>query len=214
MNSNPMNRWGESARLAAFGAAYFLAAGAFMSYWPVWLRDRGITDPEIGTLFMARQLVSVAAMLGMGFVAHRLGRLRALLFGLSLAGTVMMGAYQFSYTFFALLMTGLIWGIVWSPIMALYDGVLVNEARRRGIVYGRLRMWGSVAFIVGTLITGVAVDRYGPPSVLFVGTRGRGRCWCRARSCCRGPSRASRARRTRRRSACSISSATGPSCCS
>ena len=167
-----MIRGVESARLAAFGAAYFLAAGAFMSYWPVWLRDRGITDPEIGTLFMARQLVGVAAMLGMGFIAHRLGRLRGLLFGLSLAGVVMMGAYQISHTFLALLMTGLVWGIVWSPIMALYDGVLVNEAKRRGIVYGRLRMWGSVAFIVGTLLTGVAVDRYGPPSVLYIGLAG------------------------------------------
>jgi PPP family 3-phenylpropionic acid transporter len=162
----------EGFRLAGYGAAYFLAAGAFMSYWPVWLRNRGITDAEIGTLFMARQLVSVVAMLGMGFVAHRLGRLRGILFGLSLAGAVMMGAYQLSHTFLALLATGLIWGIVWSPILALYDGVLVNEARRRGIVYGRLRLWGSVAFIVGTLLTGVAVDQYGPPSVLYVGTVG------------------------------------------
>ena len=162
----------NSARLAAFGAAYFLAAGAFMSYWPVWLRNRGITDAEIGTLFMARQLVSVAAMLGMGFVAHKLGRLRGILFGLSLAAVLMMGGYQISHTFLALLTTGLIWGIVWSPIMALYDGVLVNEAKRRGIVYGRLRMWGSVAFIFGTLFTGVAVDRYGPPSVLYIGLAG------------------------------------------
>jgi PPP family 3-phenylpropionic acid transporter len=167
-----MNRGAESARLAAFGAAYFLAAGAFMSYWPVWLRNRGITDAEIGTLFMARQLVGVAAMLGMGFIAHRLGRLNTLLFGLSLAGVVMMGAYQISYTFLALLLTGLIWGMVWSPIMALYDGVLVNEAKRRGIVYGRLRLWGSVAFIVGTLITGVLVEHFGPPSVLYIGTVG------------------------------------------
>ena len=162
----------ESARLAAFGAAYFLAAGAFMSYWPVWLRNRGITDAEIGTLFMARQLVSVAAMLVMGFVAHKLGRLRALLFVLSAGGVVMMGFYQISYTFLALLLTGLVWGMVWSPIMALYDGVLVNEAKKRGIVYGRLRLWGSVAFIVGTLMTGVLVDRFGPPSVLYIGTVG------------------------------------------
>jgi PPP family 3-phenylpropionic acid transporter len=85
---------------------------------------------------------------------------------------VMMGAYQISYTFLALLLTGLIWGMVWSPIMALYDGVLVNESRRRGLVYGRVRMWGSVAFILGTFLTGVAVDRYGPPWVLYVGLVG------------------------------------------
>jgi PPP family 3-phenylpropionic acid transporter len=45
-------------RLSGYGAAYFFAAGAFMSYWPVWLRDRGIQDAEIGTLFMSRQIVS------------------------------------------------------------------------------------------------------------------------------------------------------------
>ena len=167
-----MNRRLESVRLAGFGAAYFFAAGAFMSYWPVWLRNRGISDAEIGTLFMARQLVSVAATLGMGFFAHKAGNLRGMLLALSLAAVVMMSSYQAAYTFLALLLVGLIWGGVWAPTMALYDGVLVNEARTRGIVYGRLRMWGSVAFILGTFFTGVAVDRYGPPWVLYVGLSG------------------------------------------
>ena len=53
-----MGRFVSGFRLSAYGAAYFFASGAFMSYWPVWLRDRGITDSEIGTLFMSRQLVS------------------------------------------------------------------------------------------------------------------------------------------------------------
>ena len=43
-----MGRVLEGARLAGYGAAYFFASGAFMSYWPVWLHDRGITDAEIG----------------------------------------------------------------------------------------------------------------------------------------------------------------------
>ena len=161
-----------SARLAAYGAAYFFAAGAFMSYWPVWLRSRGISDAEIGTLFMARQMVSVAATLSAGFLAHRIGGLRGMLVALSAAAVVMMGAYQLAWTFTALLLVGLIWGAVWSPTMALYDGILVNEARARGLVYGRVRMWGSVAFICGTMLCGVAVDRFGPPSVLYVGVVG------------------------------------------
>jgi PPP family 3-phenylpropionic acid transporter len=162
----------ESARLASFGAAYFLAAGAFMSYWPVWLRDRGISDAEIGTLFMSRQFVSVAATLGMGFLAHRAGNLRGMLFALAAAAVVVMGTYEISYTFLALFLVGLVWGSIWAPTMALYDGVLVNEARARGIVYGRLRLWGSVAFIAGTLLCGVAVQHYGPSWVLYIGLCG------------------------------------------
>jgi MFS transporter, PPP family, 3-phenylpropionic acid transporter len=167
-----MHRLLEGGRLAAYGGAYFFASGAFMSYWPVWLRDRGITDPEIGTLFMTRQLVSVVSVLGMGLLAHRIGGLRGMLLALAAAAIVMMGAYQLSYTFLALLLVGVLWGCVWSPTMALYDGVLVNEAKARGFVYGNLRVLGSVAFIAGTLICGLAVDRFGPPSVLFVGWAG------------------------------------------
>jgi len=102
-----MHRGLEGGRLAGFGFAYFFASGAFMSYWPVWLRDRG-----------------------------------------------------------------LVWGCIWSPTMSLYDGVMVNEARARGFVYGRLRIWSSVAFISGTMLCGLGVDAWGPPAVLFVGWAG------------------------------------------
>ena len=208
-----MNRIVEGGRLAGYGAAYFFASGAFMSYWPVWLRDRGITDPEIGTLFMSRQLVSVVSVLSIGFLAHRIGRLKGMLLALAVAAIVMMGAYQLSHTFLALLLVGLVWGCVWSPTMALYDGVLVNEAKARGFVYGTLRVWGSVAFIGGTLICGLAVDRFGPPSVLYVG-------WLGVSACCRWPSSCPAARPMRaapestHRSASSTCSAPGRSCCS
>jgi PPP family 3-phenylpropionic acid transporter len=167
-----MNRVVEGGRLAGYGAAYFFASGAFMSYWPVWLRDRGISDPEIGTLFMSRQMVGVVSVLGIGLLAHRVGRLRGLLLALSSAAIVVMGAYELAHGFLALLLIGLMWGSIWAPTMSLYDGVLVNESRARGFDYGTLRIWGSVAFISGTMLCGIGVDRWGPPSVLFVGWLG------------------------------------------
>jgi len=104
-----MNRLIEGFRLAGFGAAYMFAAGAFMSYWPVWLHERGITDAQIGTLYMTRQVVGIVAMLGIGFLAHRVGRLRGILLVLAIGATLLMGAYQVSYSFLALLLVGLGW---------------------------------------------------------------------------------------------------------
>ena len=156
-----MARWITGIRLSGYGAAYFFAAGAFMSYWPVWLRDRGINDAQIGTLFMSRQLVSVAATLAVGWVAHRVGNTRGVILVLAGAATILLTGYQFSYSFLAILAVSLVWGGVWAPTMALYDGVLVTETKARGFNYGSLRVWSSVAFILGTLICGVAVDRNG-----------------------------------------------------
>lgn len=167
-----MSRLIEGGRLAAYGGAYFFSSGAFMSYWPVWLRDRGISDAEMGTLFMTRQVIGIASVLAAGLLAHRLGRLRGMLLMMAVAGMAVMGLYEISYGFTALLLVGLVWGCIWSPTMALYDGVLVNEAKARGFVYGSLRLWGSIAFIAGTLTAGFVVDRYGPPWVLYVGMAG------------------------------------------
>ena len=167
-----MTRFVTAVRLAGYGAAYFFASGAFMSYWPVWLRDRGVADAEIGTLFMSRQLVGVGATLAIGWMAHRVGNVRGVLFALAVAGTILVTGYQFSTSFLAILAVSLVWGAVWSPTMALYDGVAVNETRARGINYGRLRVWSSVSFILGVIVCGIAVDRQGPPWVLYVGFAG------------------------------------------
>src|SRR5215470_6905614 len=167
-----MAGWLVGVRLSGYGAAYFFASGALMSYWPVWLRERGVQDAQIGTLYMSRQLVSVGATLLVGIVAHRLGNARGVILALAAAATILMTGYQFAYSFAAILAVGLVWGSVWAPTMALYDGVLVNETRARGINYGSLRLWSSVAFILGTVLCGFAVDRNGPAWVLYVGLSG------------------------------------------
>ena len=164
-----MARFLTGIRLSGYGAAYFFAAGAFMSYWPVWLHDRGVVDAEIGTLFMSRQIMSVASTLAIGWLAHRLGKNRGLLLALAGAAVLLTVAYQMAYGFFAILAVSLVWGAVWAPTMALYDGILVTETKARGFNYGSLRMWSSVAFILGAVICGVAVDRGGPSWVLYVG---------------------------------------------
>ena len=81
----------------------------------------------------------------------------------------MIVAYDFSYSFLAIFIVTMIWGFMWSPPMPLYDGILVTETKKHGLDYARVRMWSSVAFICGTFMAGIAVDRYGPPWVLYVG---------------------------------------------
>ena len=64
-NRDPRDIFDPASVGYAYGGAYFFAAGAFMSYWPVWLHDRGVQDAEIGTMFMSRQIVSVVSTLAM-----------------------------------------------------------------------------------------------------------------------------------------------------
>ena len=163
-----MARWISGVRLAGYGAAYFFAAGAIMTYWPVWLRDRGVSDTEIGTLFMSRQVVGVVATLAVGWLAHRIGNVRGVLLAMAVAATLLMTGYEFSHTALTIFVVTLMWGGVWAPTLALYDGVLVTETKARGFNYGSLRVWSSVAFVLGTLLCGATVERNGPAWILYV----------------------------------------------
>ncbi len=156
------------ARLAYFFGAYFFAGGAALSYWAVWLRDRGVGDAEIGTIYMARQFVTVAATIAVGWIAQRVAGTRGLMMALLTGALAMVIAYEFSYGFWPNLIVTMIWGAMWHPLLSLGDGNAVAVTRERGIDYARVRVWGSVTFISGALAAGIAVDRWGPPWVLYL----------------------------------------------
>jgi PPP family 3-phenylpropionic acid transporter len=154
-------------RLAFFFAAYFVVGGAALSWWPVWLADRGISPTEMGTIYMSRQFVTVAATLAAGWVANRLGAPSVLTPVLLTGAFVILIGHEWAYGFWPILITTLIWGATWHPVLSLSEGVAVAACKRERLDYGRVRTWGSVAFILGAVLCGMAVERWGPPWALY-----------------------------------------------
>jgi PPP family 3-phenylpropionic acid transporter len=157
-----------AARMAFFFAAYFSVAGVGMSYWPVWLQDRGVGPAEIGTIYMGRQMVTVLAILAVGWVAGRLLGVRSLAVALASAAVLIAVSYELAWGFWPNLLITLVWGMVWHPILSLGEGVCVTLTRQKGIDYGRVRVWGSVSFIVGAVAAGLSVEHWGARWVLYV----------------------------------------------
>ncbi|TWT14060.1 MFS transporter [Reyranella sp. CPCC 100927] len=156
-------------RLASFGAAYFFVGGVGLSYWSVWLQSHGADPAEIGTLYMSRQFVTVAATLTIGWLAHRLvQQQRFLMLALVAVAIATLSTQEFAYGFWPLWFTTLVWGASWHPLLSLGEGVAVNVTRQRGLDYGRVRVWGSVTFIGGAVAAGLAVAHVGVPWVLYL----------------------------------------------
>ena len=157
-----------AARMAFFFAAYFFVAGVGMSYWPVWLQHRGVGTAEIGTIYMGRQIVTVTAILIIGWAAGRLIGVRPLSVLLASGACVMAASYEFAWGFWANLGVTLIWGMMWQPLLSIGEGICVTVTRQRRIDYSRVRVWGSVSFILGAVAVGLTVEALGPAWVLYV----------------------------------------------
>ncbi len=157
-----------SFRLASYGAAYFFVGGIGLSYWSVWLQSRGVDGAEIGTLYMSRQFVTVAATLAVGWLAHRLARQRQLMLALIAVATGTLIALEWAWGFWPLWLLTLVWGASWHPLLSLGESVAVTVTRQRNLDYGRIRIWGSVTFIGGAVVAGLAVAGIGVPWVLHL----------------------------------------------
>ncbi len=149
-----------SDRLVA--ATYFVllsATGAWVPYLAPWLRSAGFDAWWIGTISAAMAAVRLVSGPLWGIVADATQRTARLLVVASLLGAIaaILALLSGSATW---IVAGLLLGaLARAPVGSLLDAVVVRilEARSDPGRYGRLRLWGSVGFLVaGALAAGLS----------------------------------------------------------
>lgn len=156
-----------AARLALFYAAYFAAVGIHLPFWPVWLQWRGLGATEIGYVLAAAFWPRIVTNLLIPLVSDRLaerGRPMVLLAAVTLGGLMLFAVAR---DFWALLLLSLLTGASWAAILPLGEAVALGEAKRRDLSYGRIRLWGSLTFILAAIGVGEWLERAGPAIVLW-----------------------------------------------
>ena len=156
-----------AARLALFYGAYFAAVGIHLPFWPVWLEWRGLDAVEIGYVLAAGYWPRIATNLLIPAVSDRLGERRRpmiVLTAVTLAGLLL---FALARDFWPLLLLSVLTGASWAAILPLGEAVALGEAQRRDLNYGRIRLWGSIAFILAAIAIGQWLEDAGPAIVLW-----------------------------------------------
>lgn len=154
-----------SARLALTYVALFVLMGLHLPFWPVWLADRGMDPDRIGILLgvaMWARLVApwVGARADRGVGGPMLVRL------LALALFAVLVAFSWADGFVPLLVLSAGLGLAFAPIVPLVDGIALTASAAGRLDYGRVRLWGSAAFIVAAVGGGTALEGRDPSLVL------------------------------------------------
>ena len=153
-------------RLALFYGAVFASVGVHLPYWPVWLEARGLSAAEIGILLAASFWPRIVTNLVLPLQADRLGQRRRpmiLLTAVTFVGLVLFGLADGFWAFLAL---SVMVGASWASILPLGEALVLRQTRERRIDYGRVRLWGSITFILAAAGGGLWVEQSGPALVL------------------------------------------------
>lgn len=155
-------------RLSTFFGALCLIYGLHMTYLPVWLDWRGLTSTEIAIALSAPMLIRVVLTPSVAFIADRGQVHREMIiaacvtaFGLLLALNAASGKLVVIGAVVAMQMA-------LQTMMPLADTMTMAAVKERGLDYGRIRLWGSLTFIVGSYAAGWAVLSQGPGAVLYL----------------------------------------------
>jgi PPP family 3-phenylpropionic acid transporter len=156
------------AKLSGFYFTFYVAVGAFVPYWPLYLHSLGYSPAQIGMALATTALVRVVVPVGWGWLMDRSGRRMPWIAGGMALSALFFGAVPFTSSFGALLALHAIYAIFWNVALPAFDVVTLNHLARTGADYARIRLWGSVGFIVAVAALGPILDRTGVGPVPWV----------------------------------------------
>jgi PPP family 3-phenylpropionic acid transporter len=148
-------------RLRLFYFSYFVAVGIYYPFLVPHLRAIGLRGSEIGTAQMASSIAAIPASFLWGALADRLqAPARALKLATRTAFVAASGLiFARTPTTVALLLVAL--GLSAPAIIPLVDTVAVDSLPARpGASYARLRLFGSLGFIVSAQAFGLFLARF------------------------------------------------------
>ena len=151
-----LNRGEQARRLGAFYAASFLVVGIQLPFWPVWLAGRGLDAQQIALVFAAAIWAKVIATPVLGVIADRLGR-RAVMIALAACACAAYAGLWPVAGFWPLLALNLVAGTAQSALMPLGDSITLAAVHSQGLDYGRIRVWGSISFILAAVGSGTVL---------------------------------------------------------
>jgi PPP family 3-phenylpropionic acid transporter len=143
----------------------FLGPGVALPYFPRYLEHLGMSDWQIGLALGPQPLIRWTSALVFAQLADRWRIRHALLLAYAVAGALLfvplLGVRAF--TPMLLVVTGI--SFLHGPLISAIDACVLDHLPELGGDYGRVRLWGSISFILGSLLGAAGVE-LGTPAIV------------------------------------------------
>ena len=155
MTNNPMPYW----RLSGFYLFYFAALGCLVPYWGLYLKGLGFSAVEIGELMAIPMATKFLAPYVWGAFGDYLGhRMKIVRLGSLLTSIIFLAVFWVE-SFWGLATAMVLFSFFWNAVLPQFEAVTFRYLGREVARYARIRLWGSIGFIVAVALLGVAIDQ-------------------------------------------------------
>jgi MFS transporter, PPP family, 3-phenylpropionic acid transporter len=161
-------------RISISYALMMMGSGVQLPFLPLWLKSKGIDNAGIAMIVAGMMAVRIFGAPLFSWMADHFGNRKLVI---QLCAGFAFSAYlllAISNGFGPITTVALIAAFMFAPVFPLTEGFSVDGAAAHGLDYGRLRLWASVSFLVGSLTSGALLTQLDPLSTawLIAGAQG------------------------------------------
>ena len=138
---------GLARTMSLFYAASFLIIGIYGPFFPVWLKAQGLTPALVGIILSLPMFMRIFASPLTAFFADRIGNPRLMVQAMTLLTVLGFLAPFLIGGAPGLCFLAAVNAVALPSIVPLGETVALSGVQRFGLDYGRMRMWGSIAFV-------------------------------------------------------------------
>lgn len=145
-------------RLSGFYFFYFAFVGAMAPFWGLYLKSLEFNAFQIGVLMSLLQVMRMFAPNIWGWAADRTGKRIAIVqLAVALSLVSYIGVF-FGTSFVWMFVVMSLMSFFWGASLPLVEATTLSHLGEKTAKYGRIRLWGSVGFIVAVIGLGYMFD--------------------------------------------------------
>ena len=145
-------------RLAVWYFWYFAFIGAFLPYFALYLQSIGMSAGRIAVLMSLGQFMRLLAPLLWSWLADSGGRRVRIVVASTAAALASFSVVFLTEDFVGLLLGMAVLHFFWSASLPLVEALTLGHLAANPERYGRVRLWGSIGFIVTVMGVGLLLD--------------------------------------------------------
>lgn len=147
--------------LSAYYFHFYGVLGLLLPYFSLWLAERGLSAAQIGMVLAAHGVTRIVMPPLWGYWADHSGqRLRLIQFA-SLLSAVAFAVVPLAHQFLAVLGSVVLFSVFWNATMPQFEAYTLAALAQHGGDYSRIRLWGSVGFVLAVIGGGAGFEHFG-----------------------------------------------------
>lgn len=147
--------------LSATQSAYGVLSGAYLPFFGAALESRGLPPAMIGILLALATAVRIVVAPVAGLVADARDDRRLVMLVFTALALASFVALAWSCAPYDLFVWGVAASVLWITVSPIMESVTLRAAENAGVPYGSLRVWLSIAFVGGNVLSGFAIAAFG-----------------------------------------------------